>query len=370
MGYADIPVGMKLIKAFKYFLTDPKELQKYQMAASMIIQENTVEGYLCFSVHPLDFLSMSENNHNWRSCHALDGDYRAGNASYMVDSTTFMCYLKSKNDVVLPHFPKEVKWNSKKWRVLLFIDEARTMLFAGKQYPFSTQSGMDFFIEKMFPMIGFGYFTNWMTKKFSHVVDNNVYIDFPSSYIAVPHKGFIPMADMIHEVPGSLNFNDLLESSTYDPMYCFKTINGFGANVPQRRDFAFMRYTVKTPPPVFDIGGSVKCACCGVRSMELNETFMCPECEVLYGECQDDDIFATCPYCGQRYIYDDGYYVEGNDETVCPGCYNDFVVKCDVCGIEVMEPSTESYFDNIKKIEYNNVCEFCMDNKFHRRDVW
>ena len=28
-----------------------------------------------------DYLSLSENAFNWRSCHALDGEYRAGNLS-------------------------------------------------------------------------------------------------------------------------------------------------------------------------------------------------------------------------------------------------------------------------------------------------
>jgi hypothetical protein len=89
-----IPEGMKLIKAFKFFESDKSTLRSIQDYASQLIQENKIKGTLCFSVHPLDFLSSSENTYNWRSCHALDGEYRAGNLSYMVDDTTFMVYLK------------------------------------------------------------------------------------------------------------------------------------------------------------------------------------------------------------------------------------------------------------------------------------
>lgn len=92
--YQNIPKGMKLLKAFKYFENNKCVLRNIQDMASQIIQEDKIKGTLCFSVHPLDFLSSSENTYNWRSCHSLDGEFRAGNLSYMVDNVTFMVYLK------------------------------------------------------------------------------------------------------------------------------------------------------------------------------------------------------------------------------------------------------------------------------------
>ena len=69
-----ISKGMKLVKAFKYFEEDKSLLTDMQNHASRIIQEDRIEGTLCLSVHPLDFLSNSENDSNWRSCHSLDGE--------------------------------------------------------------------------------------------------------------------------------------------------------------------------------------------------------------------------------------------------------------------------------------------------------
>ena len=37
----------------------------------------------------------------------------------MVDKSTVICYLKSKEKYKLPNFPSSVLWNSKKWRVLI-----------------------------------------------------------------------------------------------------------------------------------------------------------------------------------------------------------------------------------------------------------
>ena len=143
-----ITKGTKLVKAFKYFIKNEAVLNELQSKASQIIQENKVEGTMCLSVHPLDYLSISENTYNWRSCHALDGEYRAGNLSYMMDSSTIVCYLKGDNEVKLPHFPDDVLWNSKKWRVLLYLSNDWKMIFAGKQYPFTTESGMQILLDK------------------------------------------------------------------------------------------------------------------------------------------------------------------------------------------------------------------------------
>ena len=79
-----IKAGSKIVKSFKHFIPETDDesldyLDRIQTAASMLIQETKLSGILTFSVDPLDYLSVSENASNWRSCHALDGEYRAGN---------------------------------------------------------------------------------------------------------------------------------------------------------------------------------------------------------------------------------------------------------------------------------------------------
>ena len=138
----EIPIGMKLLKAFKYFETNETLLRQFQDKASQLIQAAKIKGKLCFSVHPLDFLSVSVNAHNWRSCHSLDGDYRSGNLNYMVDKSTIICYIKHNDDCVLPLFPDDIKWNSKLWRMLIYFNKDKSLVLAGKQYPFTSQEMM------------------------------------------------------------------------------------------------------------------------------------------------------------------------------------------------------------------------------------
>ena len=101
------------------------------------------------SVHPLDFLSLSENGHNWRTCHSLDGDYRAGNISYLLDDVTFIAYLKAQDNYYLPNFPTSIPWNSKKWRVLLHLSKDKNLLMAGKQYPLQLERGMQAVLNRI-----------------------------------------------------------------------------------------------------------------------------------------------------------------------------------------------------------------------------
>ena len=142
-----IPKGMKIIKAFKYFVEDKETLTEIQDKASMLIQNTKISGYFCMSVHPLDYLSLSENTHNWRSCHALDGEYRAGNLSYMTDNCTIICYIKSEHDAVLPRFPDDIPWADKKWRMLLHVSNDDTMIISGRHYPYESKGLQDFALE-------------------------------------------------------------------------------------------------------------------------------------------------------------------------------------------------------------------------------
>ena len=119
-------IGKALHKFFDVYCSAEK-LEWIIQELSRLIQENTISGRLCLSVHPLDFLSLSENQHKWRSCHALDGEYRGGNLSYMCDEVTVITYLKSKEDTILPHFPSDVPWNNKSYSIQITVPPLATV---------------------------------------------------------------------------------------------------------------------------------------------------------------------------------------------------------------------------------------------------
>ena len=345
-----IPKGMKLIKAFKYFENDPKTLEDLQNAASLIIQENKIEGRLCLSVHPLDYLSISENTHGWRSCHSLDGEYRAGNLSYLLDSSTIICYLKSDKDTELPNFPDSVPWNSKKWRVLLYFSNGWDMVFAGKQYPFRADNIIDFARFKLFELANLGSYSPWLDKLYEGFQQKTVKVRFAETYVPLI-DGIVRLKDLVKNDKDALQFNDVLSSTSYSPIYCFNETRLFFTN---------KAYSATIGRTHFNIGAKCNCLRCGSEKISLTGTFMCNECELEYGEC-DDDIFAYCPCCGARYYEEDGVWVEGSDECVCPDCAELETAKCDYCGVR-MYHSDLTYLP-----DYDiNICECCARDKKER----
>lgn len=344
-----IPKGMKLLKAFKYFEEDIKVLNDMQSSASMIIQEDKITGTLCLSVHPLDFLSTSENNHNWRSCHALDGEYKSGNLSYMIDKSTIICYLKSNKDEQLPNFPEDVKWNSKKWRVLLFFSDNWDLLFAGRQYPFVTEMGLNFVRERLLPAVHMNQWSPWNVKKIRSFEENGIESYFHNPYIPVG-DALLPLNEVIINENDSLQFNDLLSSSSYDPVFSYRV---------KSQDLPWLSKPKITPVTKkwakIHVGGPVKCLRCGENIIELSETMMCNDCEMQYGTT-DSDIFATCPCCGCRYVFDEGYWVEGAEEAICPDCASEYTEYCSNCGERYYKDDMR--YDRETESDY---CKYCFE---------
>ena len=322
-----IKKGTKLVKAFKYFEKDKCALTDIQNYASRIIQEDKVEGTLCISVHPLDYLSTSENTYNWRSCHSLDGEYRSGNLSYMTDKSTIICYLKSDKEEVLPNFPFE--WNSKKWRVLLYFSCDWNMIMAGRQYPFATSAGLNFITEELLPKSGLSKSATW-TKWHGELLHSMAFEDgtghftFEDDYLPLGNN-LIKLKELVIDREGSMQFNDLLRSSCYTPLYAYRVYNDWWASVNPTGESKY--YSTR-----FYIGGEVPCMRCEEHPITVNESMMCHDCEINYGNTDSDD-YGYCVCCNRHVYLEDAHYVE--DEVVCDQCYDTETSQCDVCGYQV-----------------------------------
>lgn len=273
-----ITKGSKIIKAFKFFEEDKIVLDDLQTQASMLIQDDKVEGYLSFSVHPLDYLSSSENNYNWRSCHSLDGEYRAGNLSYMLDSSTIMVYLSSKEKTILPNFPDSVPWNSKKWRVLFFLSNDWNMLFAGRQYPFTSKQGINIVLNYFSKLFDLTYYKCWEDYRIGSVNLNANPLSLVGDYVPVSRK-LIALNQLITDAKTkengeALHYNDLLYSTVYKPIYAYSF----------EKNYCFSPPTGATNNETkFFIGGVPKCLRCGKEEVIHSGTMQCQECLDIYG---------------------------------------------------------------------------------------
>ena len=337
----EIPTGMKLIKAFKYFENDPITLKDLQTHASMIIQEDKVTGTLCISVHPLDFLSSSENTYNWRSCHALDGEYRAGNFSYMMDKSTIMCYLKGADDAKLPNFPDTVRWNSKKWRMLLFFSDRWDVMFAGRQYPFFSKTALDIIAIHLKNKLTTGYWSEWHNDELKSFTYSESNVDGGSlmwNYICLNNELY-KTVDIIQDGKYSLHFNDLLRSSCYTPYYSFKYYRPIGET------------------PKVHVGAAAPCLMCGRSHMVSTDSLLCEECELEFGNSQDDR-YGYCDCCDRRIVIEDAHFIESVGQLVCEWCYDSLVTRCEKCGNDFF--NTDLTYD---KDIHSYVCCNCASHR-------
>lgn len=345
-----IPLGMKLGKAVGRYFSDEyteEDIYRVQTEASRLIQENMITGKLCISVHPLDFLSSSENNHSWRSCHALDGEYRAGNLSYMLDDCTVIAYLKSdKPDCSLPRFPEDVPWNDKKWRCLFHFDFDRGIVWAGRQYPFSSESALDM-VNTMFGSLGFfsGCHTNPFESWTCNVVkgdisivnhERNIESYLREAYVIGRGHAF-PISKFIAKGEDSLNFNDLLDSSFYTPKkYTFYVCGD--------------RTYEKAPP--LKIGKKVPCVHCGENKIFPNGTMLCEKCMLEYTNIENEDV-GYCHHCGRHIVFNIEHSYR--NDYYCDECYNEHFGACERCGYVI--PYGRLHMDDDGRM----VCASCLE---------
>ncbi len=323
MAETTIPKNFKVVKAFKFFVDDPDLLKQVQSEASRIIQENIVSGYLCFSVHPLDYLSLSENVHNWRSCHALDGDYRTGNLNYLVDDTTVVCYLRAEKQAVLPHFPEDVLWNSKKWRTLFFFSNDKTMLFAGRQYPFTANKGIDLIKDNILPVLRLGEWTSWKDTCINSYKDTLSDQRFTFNKMIPVGNTLKEFTEVVTDGYDTFHFNDLLRSSCYFPIWAYRKQSRYFWN-PDNSGCSD-KHTQ------FTIGAACACPICSHGTVSFPNIMLCQECANEY-DYENEDYYE-CEICGTMTYYDDMHDLEFSGARVCPNCYRTETARCQECGI-------------------------------------
>lgn len=344
-----IPAGIKFVKAFKYFFEDKDELHKYQDEASRFLQEEKIEGTLCFSVHPLDFLSVSENTYNWHSCHALDGEYRYGGLSYMQDADSFMVYIRGDKEEVLPDFPESVPWNSKKWRMMLYISNDKRVIMAGRPYPFKINQILDIIYDRFIIKKISSRFSIWQNDLIKEVRDNATgeimhCTDVPYFY---HHGSLFSLLDIVRDAEGSEHYNDLLRSSCYIPYYSI---------------YAKTPYSINTlsPDDRFDIGAPAVCLNCG-SGYVADESMFCSDC------LDEEEQAYPCCMCHNYYSYDNLIIIADEGRLLCNECFSTHGFLCDECGLPYFIGERNMLEEDGQE---KQLCVWCYRAEMERRARW
>lgn len=127
--------GIKVVKALKN-LNDKyihsSHFEEFRLEHSRILNQKEIKGTLCLSIHPLDYLTLSDNNYDWDSCLSVINDcgsHRSGVIEMMNSECVVIAYIKGEK-------PFE-NWTNKKWRSLFIVNQ--DIISAIKAYPYDNK---------------------------------------------------------------------------------------------------------------------------------------------------------------------------------------------------------------------------------------
>lgn len=132
-----IPQGTKIMKAIRKMLVfigypNMELFESFRNEISNLTTSKHIKTNLVFSIHPIDFLTMSDNSLGWHSCMSWmqRGGYSTGPIEMMNSNMVILAYLESKKSFMfnMHDIP------NKSWRILLYVH--KNILLAGKSYPY------------------------------------------------------------------------------------------------------------------------------------------------------------------------------------------------------------------------------------------
>lgn len=296
--------GMKPLKVLKmiceYFDADMNMYEEFRIKHSQALNTKKITGTLCLSIHPMDYMTMSDNNEGWSSCMSWceDGGYRRGTIECMNSEQLLVAYLRSDTETF-------EGWNSKKWRTLIAVHDS--IMVTVKGYPYQHAELNKIALTELYKRS-----------------DKDKWYD---AILHMNNEGDIEDSNFITQ--RTLNFNIEYESVMYNDFssthhFCCidKTLYEEFKNAIYDRSYDI------------SIGGSVTCMQCG----EIDCNYY-HEGKLICSNCTPT---AICSICGDRVETD--HMVEAEEGLICSYCYED---NYSYCAIPRNEQNMNVHTENV-----------------------
>lgn len=261
-------------------LADIDGYEDFRLAQSRIFNDRFSKGKLCLSIHPLDYMTMSDNEYGWESCMNWrnKGCYHLGTVEMMNSPMVVVAYIKGNKNMPFGR----CEWNSKKWRNLFIV--TKDIITGIKGYPYQNTD-----------------FDKACIKALQALAEKNLGYSYNDT---VYERTFCDPEETAYfeDIDEEINFNFL----TYCMYNDFGNDNTthfiFGLNHPSTIECCY--------------SGPAECMYCGSivdgEDFEEPDTVICPSCaEHIY-----------CDNCGERLYSEDTYYTL-DDCIMCEECYLD-----------------------------------------------
>lgn len=344
-----IPANMKPMRAFQKIITYFKDefnfegFEEFRLKHSVILNDKVIKGRMCFSIHPLDFLTMSDNDNNWTSCMSWtdEGCYHIGTVEMMNSNNVLCCYIENeKNPYIFAKNDDQRKegdsfvWNNKLWRNLVYV--TKDIIMAGKAYPYRRDelsiSLIKYVVEFAKENLGWTY--QFGPEKYQDMQ----YIN--TSYSMNRAKDYMHMSPRKHNIMWDTRgmYNDMLNDHHSTTYWCYR--NKVNHN------------------KVISVSGKAPCLCCGDSVIEYNDYDGCYDYNerytntgnVICNSCLNNFI---CVSCQSSTIKQNAYHisVNGYDMCICENCFKKKVRICPDCGQIMYIKSALFYYGNIDRIK-------------------
>lgn len=288
---------MKLLAKIAKHIKAETEFENARLEHSRLLNQKKLKGTLCLSIHPLDYMTMSDNANRWSSCMNWTngpGDYRQGTVEMMNSPMVVVGYLRDANEMSLG-YPHEY-WNSKKWRSLFIVNE--NAILSVKDYPF--------YCPELLQMC-----TEWL-RDLANVCEN--VFPYPTQ--------IIPIDNTFEYVDGEKYFVSPSTdcASMYNDFNCTKAHYGsLSIKSPKIDDYT------QAHKIAFNYAGLSECMWCGDTFPDFYE-----DSYVVCTDCCTNAYYEYCDCCGAELGEDDAYWL--NDVPMCWDCYCDHTEECAISG--------------------------------------
>ena len=271
--------------------------ESFRRAHSLALNQKTVRGNLCLSIHPLDFITMSDNECGWSSCMSWmeeAGDYRLGTIEMMNSESVIIAYIEAKEDMCICN--ADDKWNNKRWRQLIIVTPE--LILGNKQYPY-------------FNDVVQGTALRWIR-------DLAAGTDFSGT----PYMSYGPYDEESVQISNQ-NTNTIGNRRVRFNLY----MGGYMYNDIYDLRMGFMKSNWDGTDLTIDLCGPAVCTSCG-------DIIPSQDVESSWTTCRDCNGMWQCSKCGDWH-YGEPYYAADTDRNYCEYCYSHELHECEICGDRV-----------------------------------
>lgn len=328
-----VPEGAKVMRVLQKIAKefDLPDFEIFRNHISRITEIRKSKIKFTLSIHPLDYMTMSDNANGWESCMNWTqgpGSYRAGTIEMMNSPVVVVAYITTK-----PYYPTNtsIEWTSKSWRELIIVHP--NTICSVKSYPYYNIA-----FDKAL--------VNWL----ADLVEEKTEWRYNRKK---PQENLKSCSDIKAWQDKEDKDNYFLLHFETNEMY-----NDFG-NTDNYGIFSINPPDNKYHTSTINYSGLMTCMCCGENGYWSDDT------ETVI--CEDCDPSTYCYCCGERVNANDAIEVDG--EWVCEDCYND-LHRCMCCEDAHFDYNLTLMFvghieNQTINIDYDEhyICSECLANK-------